>query len=64
MTEKTDKRSAEVHISENFDTGETTILLRVFNNQTLEAACVLDTVYVYENTTSTTHRKAMEKEND
>lgn len=64
MTDKPDQRYAEVHIVEDYDTGETTILLRVFNNQKLEAACVLDSLGVYEKTTSSTKWKAMEKEND
>ena len=64
MTEKTDQYAAEVHINVDHNTGETTILLNVFKNQFLDAAYVLDFVDVYEKTRSTTHRKAMEKEND
>lgn len=64
MTEKTDQHAAEVHINVDYDSGETTILLNVFKDQILDAVYVLDSVDVYEKTRSTTHRKAMEKEND
>ena len=64
MTEKTDQYVAEVHINVDYDSGETTILLNVFKDQILDAVYILDSVDVYEKTRSTTHRKAMEKEND
>lgn len=64
MTEKAGERYAEVRVTEDFDTGETTMLLAVFYNQKLEAAYVLDSLAVYEKTKSTTIWKAMEKEND
>lgn len=64
MTEKTEKYSADVDITVNYDTGKTTIHLEVFNNKALVAGYVLDSIDIYENTSSTTHRKAMEKYND
>lgn len=64
MTEKTDQCSAEVHITEDLDTGEKTITLRVFRNLGVEAYYILDSVDVYEQTRSTTKRKTKEKEND
>lgn len=64
MTEKSDKYSADVDITVNYDTGKTTIHLEVFRNKALVAGYVLDSVNVYEKTTSTTKRKATEKYND
>lgn len=58
MTEKTEKYSADVDITVDYDTGVTTIHLEVFNNKALVAGYVLDSVDVYEKTSSTTHRKA------
>lgn len=64
MTEKTDQCSAEVHITEDFDTGEKTITLRIFRNLGVEAYYILDTLGVYEQTKRSTKWNTKEKEND
>lgn len=64
MTDKPDQWNAEVHVSEDFDTGEKIILLRMFKNQGLEATYILDSLSVYEQTISSTKWEAQEKEND
>lgn len=64
MTEPPDKWDAEVNVSEDFDTGEKIILLRIFKNQGHEASYVVDSLRVYEQSISSTKWEAQEKEND
>lgn len=64
MTEKTNRFFDEVNITEDYDIDERTILLHGSKNRKLETAYFLDDVQLYENTRSTTKRKATEKEND
>lgn len=64
MTEKADKYSAEVYVSENFDTGKKGIYVRVLKNRRLETCYVLDSLAVYEKTSMSTTWNALEKEND
>ena len=54
------KYSAKVHITEDYDTGEMTILLQMFKDQKPDTAYVLDSVDVYEETKSRALWKAME----